>query len=112
MQRKIPILCLALLALSSCLTSQTQSKETTELDAEESIALDEERTQITVKTDIPKSSVFLNDIFQGVTNITLNDLREGTYVLRVEKSGFKTEQHTILIEKGEAKTFFLALEKE
>ena len=112
MKKKIFIIWLAFLFLSSCLSAQLQAEDEKEFEPEERTALDDNRTKITIKTNIPKSSVFINEIFQGVTNLTVSDLQEGTYAIRVEKAGFKTERKVILVEKGESRTFFVELEKD
>ena len=112
MKKKGFVPCILFLAFLSCLSSPHPAAQDAELEAESRDAFDKQSSQITVKANVAKAAVFLNDIFQGVTNLTLTGLREGTYKLRVEKDGFVAENHVIQVESGESLTFFVELRQE
>lgn len=80
-----------------------------ELTADEIKSYDENSTHIVIKTNVPKVSVFLNNVFQGLSLLDLKDLREGMYFLHLEKDGFDPKDFTFSISNGEAKTFFVEM---
>lgn len=53
-------------------------------------------------TAVPANSrVYLDGIFRGMTDLTLNDLPEGNHLLRVEKQGYSPVTRTITLKRGE-----------
>ena len=58
----------------------------------------------------PNIKVFLNDEFKGTTNVEFNgliieELKAGTYNIRVDKEGFTPQSETIILNPGEVKIY-------
>ncbi len=54
----------------------------------------------------PDFEVFVDDVFQGITNkeqsgLIIQDIQEGHHTLRVTKSGYKPEELTLFVPEGE-----------
>lgn len=60
-----------------------------ELKAEKKVQIERGASKITVKSNVDNASVFLNGTFEGNTPLTLNNLPEGRYRLKVEKKAGK-----------------------
>ena len=82
-----------------------------ELKAEKKVQIERGASKITVKSNVDNASVFLNGTFEGNTPLTLNNLPEGRYRLKVEKNGWKTANYIINIRSGEDRTFYVELKK-
>ena len=82
-----------------------------ELKAEKKVQIERGASKITVKSNVDNASVFLNGTFEGNTPLTLNNLPEGRYRLKVEKNGWKTASYIINIRSGEDRTFYVELKK-
>lgn len=64
---------------------------------------------MTVETDVPKTEVYLDGIYQGLTPLTLGDVRPGIRQLALKKDGFWSSQYTIEIKPGETKDVYAEL---
>lgn len=80
------------------------------LEAEETADLDISRIRVIFKTNVKACRIYLNGNFQGVSKLTLNNLIEGFYLLRVEKDGYKSQENFIYAERGKEKSFYIELE--
>lgn len=81
-----------------------------ELKAEEESNIERNRTKATFKTNVKNCSLYLNGNFQGRSPITLTNLIEGYYLLRVENPGYIPKENFLYIEGGKARTFYIELE--
>ena len=81
-----------------------------ELQAEETSNLLPGRTRAIFKTNVKSCSIFVNGNFQGRSNLTLTNLVEGYYLLRVEKDGYDYQENFVYVENGKAKTFYVELQ--
>lgn len=82
-----------------------------ELQSEKKIQIDEEKTKITIRSNVPDAEVFINGQFEGNTTLILNGLPEGRYNLRVEKRGYEPRRYRIHVRRGEEETFYIELRK-
>lgn len=80
------------------------------LEPEESSDIDSSRTKVSIKTNVKKSSVYLNGNLQGKTPLNIQSLVEGFYLLHVECQGYLPKENFIYVQRGKAKTFYLELE--
>ncbi|MFP4364071.1 MAG: PEGA domain-containing protein [Spirochaetia bacterium] len=67
----------------SNITIETTASE----DAEES-----ENQSITIDTEPEGASIFLNNVYYGISPLTISDLSQGNYLLRISKQGYHTKQ--------------------
>lgn|GEM_PF-1665680 len=81
-----------------------------ELKSEEETSIERNRTKATFKTNVKNCDIFLNGNNQGRSKLTLSNLIEGYYLLRVEKEGYIPTENFVYIEGGKAKTFYVELE--
>lgn len=71
----------------------------------------ENGTKITIRSNAPDAAVFLNGQFEGNTTLTIKDLPEGHYFLRVEKPGYAPKRYRIAVRREMEETFYVELEK-
>ena len=65
------------------------------LKSERKSAIASEATKITIKTNVPNSEIFINGNFEGYSTLTLTNLPEGKYNLKVEKKGYRPKRYRI-----------------
>ncbi len=80
------------------------------LEPEESSDIDISRTKSIFKTNVKSCKIYLNGNFQGISNLTLTNLIEGFYLMRVEKEGYISQENFVYIERGKEKSFFIELQ--
>lgn len=80
------------------------------LEPEESSAIEPSRTGTILKTNVKNCRIYLNGTFQGLSKLTLTNLVEGFYLLRVEKEGYLFQENFIYVEHGKKKTFYIELQ--
>ncbi len=81
------------------------------LKSERKGAIASEATKITIKTNVPNSEIFINGNFEGYSTLTLTNLPEGKYNLKVEKKGYRSKRYRIKVAKGEERVFYIELEQ-
>ena len=81
------------------------------LEAKKFSLTDTGRTKITVKSNVSDAAVYLNGQLEGNTTLIINDLPEGRYNLKVEKSGWETKRCRIQVRKGQEAVYYIELEK-
>lgn len=69
------------------------------------------RTKITIRSNVNSAAVFLNGQFEGNTDLTINDLPAGRYSLRLEKQGYEPKRYIIHVRAGQEETFYVELTK-
>ena len=99
------------LLFTAIFTQNLLAEEIQELKAEEISSIEERETQIIIKSNEKKARIYVNNQFQGYATLKLSGLVEGTYFLRLEKSGCKSESALIEVEYGKSKTFYVPLFK-
>ena len=87
-------------------------QEIQNLEAEQISALENRQTEILIKSNVQKASVYLNNQFQGKTSLGILNLVEGIYILRVEKKGWQPQVFKIQVEAGTSREFYVELKKE
>ena len=83
-----------------------------ELEAEETKDVPSGKSKAIFKTNVKSCMIYINGNNQGRSNLTLSNLIEGYYLLRVEKDGYKTQENFVYIENGKAKTFYVELQMD
>lgn len=81
------------------------------LRPERIFAIEANKTSITVNTNVRDAAVYLNNVYQGRTPCTINNLASGYYELRVEKYGYAARTYYISVDRSQHNTFFIDLEK-
>ena len=69
------------------------------------------KSAVEIAANMPDVNVFLNDTFQGRTNLTIYDLTPGYYVLRLEKSGYEPREVTIYVKPHYGQRYFFEITK-
>lgn len=64
---------------------------------------------MTVDTDVPKTEVYLDGIYEGLTPVRLASVAPGIRQLTLKKDGYYTGQYTIEIRAGETKEVYAEL---
>ena len=82
-----------------------------ELECEESTDIEPRRTKVTFNANVKDCLIYLNGNLQGRTKLTITNLVDGIYLLRVEKQGYEYKENFITVDNGKAKTFFVELVK-
>lgn len=80
------------------------------LEAEEVADTPQGGTKAVFKTNVKNCTIFLNGNYQGRSQLTLANLVEGFYLLRVEKNGYQFQENFVYIEHGKTKTFYIELQ--
>jgi len=78
---------------------------------EKSSSLPSRNTKVYIRTNVSGAKVFLNGIYQGTSNITISDLREGLYNLKIEKDGYRTEHLKIQVSAGKQNDYYVELKQ-
>ena len=81
-----------------------------ELEAEETENFAVGRNRVIFKTNVKNCKIFLNGNFQGLSQLTLSNVIEGYYLLRVEKDGYEYQENFVYVEREKAKTFYIELQ--
>lgn len=81
-----------------------------ELECEESTDLDGLRTRVTFNANVPNCLVYLNGNLQGRTKLSLINLVDGIYLLRIAKDGYEIRENFITVDSGKAKTYYVELQ--
>jgi hypothetical protein len=82
-----------------------------ELQSEKTDDISEDHTKITIRCSTRNASVYLNGEYQGVTTLTISDLKPGRYVLRVEKDGYDPKEFIISVRNAQSQTWYVDLQK-
>ena len=80
-----------------------------ELLSEQTSQIEENKTEITIRCSVPGVYIFLNGELQGKTELTIRNLREGIYNLKLEKKGFETQFFEIEVKKSLSQTFYVEM---
>lgn len=81
------------------------------LTSEKKINIQKRKTKITIRANIQDAEVYLNGQYEGNTDLTINNLPEGRYHLRVEKDGYKPRRFVINVRAGEEEFYYIELKK-
>lgn len=80
------------------------------LEAEDTSAIEQNKTKAIFKSNVKGCRIYLNHNFQGVTPLTLSNMVEGFYLLRTEKDGYNYQENFVYVEHGKSKTFYVELQ--
>ncbi len=82
-----------------------------ELLSEQDTQIEEDKTEIIIRCNVPGAFVFLNSELQGKTELKIKNLREGIYSLKLEKKGFETIFFEINVKKSLSQTFYVEMKE-
>ena len=85
------------------------SQETVE--AERMFEIKGHKSSLEIFSNVPDVNVYLNGVFQGKTNLKIQDLTSGYYQLYMEKDGYETREEIIYIKPYYGQRFFLEMKK-
>lgn len=80
-----------------------------ELEPAEVKDIEAERLRVILNTDAKNCRIYLNGNFQGLSKLTVSNIADGYYLLRVEKTGYVTQERFVLFERGKEKSFYVEL---
>ena len=69
----------------------------------------EKETAVTIRCSSKNARVYLNKNYQGLTYLTVKNLRPGRYRLELQKDGFENTVHYIQVKPGIESEFFITL---
>ena len=105
------LLLVLMLCAQSCRTLPVQ--ETFPFLEPETIAsLEEGRTSLTIRSNIPDAAVYLNGNYEGLVTLKINALMRGTYHLRMARDGFMPDDFTIEVISGCAQEYYIELKEQ
>ncbi|WP_407426015.1 PEGA domain-containing protein [Treponema sp.] len=81
------------------------------LESESSSPIEDRSTKVTFNTNVKKCRILLNGNYQGLSKLTLTNLIDGIYLLRVEKEGYEYQENFISVENGKAQVFYIELKE-
>lgn len=67
--------------------------------------------RLVVQTDPPRSKVYINDVYYGLTPLSL-DIEPGVYELSVRQKGFKEEKEKVSVRAGQFTELEVRLDRE
>ena len=70
-----------------------------------------ELSKIYIQTDVSGVKIYLNGVYQGVSNLTISDHKEGYYSLKLVKDGYRTERLRIRVKGGRTQNFYVEMHK-
>lgn len=107
-RKKIMMIAITLIFISVCWTQEVVF----EISPEKQEELGNSSTEVIVRTNISGASVFLNNIYQGRTPLTIRDLTPGGYELMIEKKGYPSQYFYIDVKRGHQLTYYIELDKK
>jgi|GEM_PF-1729000 len=109
------LLYLCSLFFASCSSTQVPSvpefQEPQELLPEQTEDITEGSTCVVIRCDTQKSRVYLNNTYQGITPLTIQDLMPGFYHLTVHKDGFESFNTVIQVKRSLRRTYYIQLKR-
>ena len=66
---------------------------------------------ISIHTDVPGASIYIDGHYEGTTSTTVNDIPEGMHHIKITKNHYETKDFYTHLAKGEKCSFFVHLEK-
>ena len=72
---------------------------------------EDKQAVVIIKTNVVNASVYINGKYCGSSDLTITDLSEGYYRLRIEKNGYETAYVRIRAVKGYTYSYYVSLEK-
>ena len=81
------------------------------LESEQTVALSPRHTQVTFRASAKKCAVYLNGEYQGNTPLSIRDLPQGLYHLRVAKHGYADADYMVSVTDGRHEHYYVALSK-
>jgi len=82
----------------------TPTDSNTTIESENDLS-NKNSSSVTIKTNVSDAYVYLNGNFQGKTPITILNLAEGRYQLRIEKKNFLPYETIIVVSKGRNRVY-------
>lgn len=79
------------------------------IEPEKIYEIENHNTVLEIAANLPDVNVFLNETFQGRTNLTIYDLTPGFYQLRLEKQGCEPQEHTVFVKAHYGQRYFIQM---
>lgn len=68
------------------------------------------QTSATFKTSVPKSALYINGEYHGLTPLKATGLVPGRYAVQIKREGYKTVNVTIQVKDGISDFYYIELE--
>lgn len=81
------------------------------LSPEKKYEITNHKTAVEIAANIPDANVFLNDTYQGRTNLTVYDLTPGVYLLRLEKQGYEIQEFMVEVKNHYGQCYFVNMKR-
>ena len=69
-------------------------------------------TSATFKTSVPKSALYINGEYHGLTPLRATGLIPGRYAVQIKKSGYKTVKIAVQVKDGISDFYYIEMELE
>lgn len=79
------------------------------IEPEKIYEIENHNTVLEIAANLPDVNVFLNETFQGRTNLTIYDLTPGFYQLRLEKQGCECQELTVFVKAHYGQRYFIQM---
>lgn len=79
------------------------------IEPEKIYEIENHNTELEIAANLPDVNVFLNETFQGRTNLTIYDLTPGFYQLRLEKQGCEPQKLTVFVKAHYGQRYFIQM---
>lgn len=81
------------------------------VEPEKIYEIQDHKSVVEIAANVPDVNVFLNETFQGRTNLTVYDLTPGYYLLRLEKAGYEPCEVTVFVKPHYGQRYFFEITK-
>ena len=68
-------------------------------------------TSLVIETNVTGASVYINNNYRGTTPLTIKNLTEGKYKVRIEKAHYDTKTIYVKVRKGQQRCYYVELER-
>ncbi len=79
------------------------------IEPEKMFEIENYNTVLEISANQPDVNVFLNEIYQGRTNLKIYDLTPGFYILRLEKNDCEPQEYTIFVKAHYGQRYFIQM---
>lgn len=77
----------------------------------ENLLKEQKNSSVIISSNVTGASVYLNGNYQGNTPLTIKNLADGNYKLRIEKTHYETRQLTIRVRRGHEREYYIELKR-
>ena len=69
-----------------------------------------DKNEIVIRTDVPEVEIYINNTYQGKSDLNIIDLVPGSYILDLKKEGYKSVNTFITVNRNRKYIYFITME--